>query len=110
MGGLDYLIRCAVAVGFMTTWREFLLDKCFTHTWMTYVPLLSRELDFPEILALRAPKDTMVLQCTEDALYTVPEMRRADAMLHETFEKGGAAEMYRCNFYSGGHKLDLERQ
>ena len=40
LGGLDDRIRCAVAVGFMTTWREFLLDKCFTHTWMTYVPLL----------------------------------------------------------------------
>ncbi|HZL88786.1 MAG TPA: prolyl oligopeptidase family serine peptidase [Pirellulaceae bacterium] len=110
LGGLDDRIRCAVAVGFMTTWREFLLDKCFTHTWMTYVPLLPRDLDFPEILALRAPAATMVLNCNEDALYTVPEMKRADAMIRETFEKGGAGEMYRCNFYSGGHKFDLEMQ
>jgi dienelactone hydrolase len=110
LGGLDDRIRCAVAVGFMTTWREFLLDKCFTHTWMTYVPLLPRDLDFPEILALRAPAATMVLNCTEDALYTVPEMRRADAMIRETFEKGGAADAYRCSFYSGGHKFDLEMQ
>ncbi len=110
LGGLDDRIRCAVAVGFMTTWREFLMDKCFTHTWMTYVPILPRDLDFPEILALRAPKATMVLNCTEDALYTVPEMRRADAMLRETFEKGGAGAMYRCNFYAGGHKFDLEMQ
>jgi dienelactone hydrolase len=110
LGGLDDRIRCAVAVGFMTTWREFLLDKCFTHTWMTYVPLLPRDLDFPEILALRAPAATMVLNCTEDALFTVPEMRRADAMLRETFEKGNAAEMYRCNFHPGGHKFDLEMQ
>jgi dienelactone hydrolase len=110
LGGLDDRIRCAIAVGFMTTWREFLLDKCFTHTWMTYVPLLPRDLDFPEILALRAPKATMVQNCNEDALYTLPEMRRADAMLRETFDKGGASEMYRCNFYSGGHKFDLEMQ
>jgi dienelactone hydrolase len=110
LGGLDDRVRCAIAVGFMTTWREFLLDKCFTHTWMTYVPLLPRDLDFPEILALRAPKATMVQNCNEDALYTVPEMQRADAMLRETFERGGAAQMYRCNFYSGGHKFDLEMQ
>lgn len=110
LGGLDDRIRCAVAVGFMTTWREFLLDKCFTHTWMTYVPLLPRDLDFPEILALRAPAATMVLNCTEDALYTVPEMQRADAMLRETFEKGNAAQRYRCNFYPGGHKFDLDMQ
>ena len=110
LGGLDDRIRCAVAVGFMTTWRDFLMDKCFTHTWMTYVPLLPRDLDFPEILALRAPAATMVLNCTEDALYTVPEMRRADKIMSETFERGGATEMYRCNFYSGGHKFDLEMQ
>src|SRR4051812_39354258 len=110
LGGLDDRVRCAVAVGFMTTWREFLLDKCFTHTWMTYVPLLPRDLDFPEILALRAPAATMVLNCNEDALYTVPEMRRADWMLRETFEMGRAAEKYRCEFYPGGHKFDLEMQ
>ncbi len=110
LGGLDSRIRCAVAVGFMTTWRDFLLDKCFTHTWMTYVPLLPRELDFPEILALRAPAATMVLNCTEDALYTVPEMKRADAILRDTFSRGGAAEMYNSKFYPGGHKFDLEMQ
>lgn len=110
LGGLDNRVACAVAVGFMTTWREFLLDKCYTHTWMAYVPLLPRDLDFPEILAMRAPRPTMVLNCTEDSLYTEKEMRRADAMLRETFEKGGAGDNYRCNFYSGGHKFDLPMQ
>ncbi|HEY2930978.1 MAG TPA: prolyl oligopeptidase family serine peptidase [Acidobacteriota bacterium] len=110
LGGLDNRIRCAIAVGFMTTWRDFLLDKCFTHTWMTYVPLLPRELDFPEILALRAPAATMVLNCTEDPLYTVAEMKRADEMLHETFRRGGAPDMYRSKFYPGGHKFDRQMQ
>ena len=55
LGGMDDRIKVAIAVGFMTTWREFLLDKSFTHTWMTYVPLLPKDLDFPEILAMRAP-------------------------------------------------------
>jgi dienelactone hydrolase len=110
LGGLDDRIRCAIAVGFMTTWRDFLLDKCHTHTWMTYVPLLPRDLDFPEILALRTPAATMVLNCTEDPLYTVGEMRRADAMIRDTFERAGAGDNYRCNFYSGGHKFDREMQ
>ncbi|QEH35036.1 Alpha/beta hydrolase family protein [Aquisphaera giovannonii] len=110
LAGLDDRIACAVAVGFMTTWRDFLLDKCYTHTWMAYVPLLPRDLDFPEILALRAPRPTMVLNCNEDALYTPSEMHRADAILRATFEKGGAADAYRCNFYPGGHKFDLEMQ
>jgi dienelactone hydrolase len=110
LGGLDERIQVAVAVGFMTTWRDFLLDKVFTHTWMTYVPLLPKELDFPEILALRAPAATMVLSCREDPLYTLPEMKRADAILRETFEKAGAADRYQGRFYDGGHKFDREMQ
>jgi hypothetical protein len=86
------------------------LDKCFTHTWMTYVPLLPQDLDFPEILALRAPAATMVLSCREVALYTMPEMVRADEMLRQTFLRGGASGMYSSKFYPGGHKFDLEMQ
>lgn len=110
LGGMDDRVKVAIAVGFMTTWRDFVLDKCFTHTWMTYVPLLPRDLDFPEILALRAPAATMVLNCRQDQLYTLPEMRRADAILSETFERAKAAGRYRCNFYDGGHKFDLPMQ
>lgn len=110
LGGLDDRIRCAVAVGFMSTWRDFLLDKCFTHTWMTYVPLLPKELDFPEILGLRAPAATMVQNCTEDPLYTVSEMQRADQILGDVFTRAGKPDNYRCHFYPGGHKFDRVMQ
>ncbi len=110
LGGLDPRIKVAIAVGFMTTWREFLLDKAFTHTWMTYVPLLPKELDFPEILALRAPAATMVLNCRQDQLYTMPEMERADAMIADTFRRAGVADRYKSIYYEGGHKFDREMQ
>ncbi|MCD6307496.1 MAG: hypothetical protein J7M24_00725 [Candidatus Latescibacteria bacterium] len=109
-GGLDPRIRCTVCVGFMTTWRDFLLNKSFTHTWMTYVPILPNELDFPEILGLRAPLPTMVLNDSDDFLYTLPEMRRADGILREVFGKAGAADRYRCSYYPGEHKFDAAMQ
>ncbi|HWR50841.1 MAG TPA: prolyl oligopeptidase family serine peptidase [Bryobacteraceae bacterium] len=110
LGGLDDRVKVAVAVGFMTTWRDFLLDKAFTHTWMTYVPLLPKDLDFPEILALRAPAATMVLNCKEDPLYTLTEMQRADAMIADTFKRANATERYRAIYYGGGHKFDRAMQ
>ena len=110
LGGLDDRIKVAIAVGFMTTWREFLLDKAFTHTWMTYVPLLPKDLDFPEILALRAPAATMVLNCRQDQLYTMAEMQRADKMIADTFQRAKAGDRYKANFYEGGHKFDREMQ
>lgn len=110
MGGLDARIKCAVCVGFMSTWRDFLLNKSFTHTWMTYVPLLPRELDFPEILGLRAPLPALVLNDREDGLFTLPEMERADEILKEVYRKAEAADRYRCSFYPGPHKFDKPMQ
>ena len=110
MGGLDSRIKCAVCVGFMTTWKDFVLNKSFTHTWMTYVPLLPNELDFPEILGLRVPLPTLVLNDEEDNLYTLPEMKQADNILKEVFKKAGADNRYKCSFYPGPHKFDKKMQ
>lgn len=110
MGGLDPRIKCAVCVGFMTTWNDFVLNKSFTHTWMTYVPILPNELDFPEILGLRVPLPTLVLNNSEDDLYTLPEMIAADRILQDVFKKANAADQYKCSFYPGGHKFDSKMQ
>lgn len=110
MGGLDHRIQCAISVGFMTTWKDFILNKSYTHTWMAYVPLLPNELDFPEILGLRTPLPTMVLNDSEDQLYTLPEMKRADQILTDVYKKAKAEERYKCSFYPGPHKFDAKMQ
>ena len=110
LAGMDDRIRAAVCVGFMSTWRDFLLHKSFTHTWMTYLPLAPQELDFPEILGLRVPLPTMVQNCWQDSLYTPDEMKVADGILREVYDKAGVGERYECRFYEGGHKFDLQMQ
>jgi dienelactone hydrolase len=110
LGGIDPRIQCAVCVGMMTTWRDYLLNKSHIHTWMVYVPLLPPELDYPEILGLRVPLPTMVLNNIDDPLFTLSEMERADAILREVYAKAEAEERYRCGFYPGPHKFDLEMQ
>lgn len=110
LGGLDERVKCAVCVGLMTTWRDCVLQKSWTHTWMMYVPLLAKYLDWPEILGLRVPAATMVQNDEEDSLFTLPEMRRADDILREVYDKAGAADRYLCNFHPGPHKFDLAMQ
>lgn len=110
LGGADPRIKCAVCAGFMTTWDDFLLNKSHTHTWMTYAPLLPRYLDFPEILGLRVPLPTLVLNNSEDQLYTLPEMNRADRILKELYTKAGAADRYEGRLYPGPHKFDAPMQ
>lgn len=110
LAGLDERIRCACCVGMMTTWRDYLLNKCHTHTWMIYIPGLPPDLDYPEILGLRAPLASLVLNCNEDQLFTLPEMHRADQILASVYEKAGARDRYRGSFYPGGHKFDRDMQ
>jgi len=72
--------------------------------------LLPNELDFPEILGLRAPLPTLVLNDSDDALYTPQGMKDADKILQEVFKKAGAADKYKCNYYPGLHKFDKQMQ
>ncbi len=110
LGGLDPRIKCAAAAGFMTTWLDFLMNKAYTHTWMTYTPLLPNYLDFPEILGLRVPLPTMTLNNNQDRLFTLSEMKKADSVLKEVFAKAGASENYKGGFYDGDHKFDVQMQ
>ncbi len=108
--GQDDRIKCCVCVGFMSTWKDFALYKTFTHTWMVYVPLLPNEMDFPEILALRVPLATMVLNDEDDQLYTPEGMKAADKIMQEIYKKAGAENKYKCNYYPGPHKFDKQMQ
>ena len=77
---------------------------------MAYVPLLPNDLDFPEILGLRAPLPTLVLNDIDDSLYTIDEMKNADKILTEIFTKANAADKYQCSYYPGPHKFDKAMQ
>jgi dienelactone hydrolase len=110
LAGLDDRIRCAVCAGFMTTWRDFLLNTSYTHTWMVYVPGLPGLLDFPEVLGLRAPRATLVLATTRDPLYTLSETERAGRILEEVYQKAGAPDSFRISLYPGPHRFDLPMQ
>ncbi|HEV3340742.1 MAG TPA: hypothetical protein VG125_10315 [Pirellulales bacterium] len=110
LGGVDPRIACACCVGMMTTWRDYLLNKCHTHTWMIYIPGLPLDLDYPEVLGLRVPRPALVQYDEQDSLFTLPEMKRAHEMLSKIFAKAGAADRYRGSFYAGPHKFDLPMQ
>jgi dienelactone hydrolase len=110
LGGMDKRIKCAVCVGFMSTWEDLVLTKSITHTWMTFTPLLPNSIDFPELLGLRVPLPTLVQNNNQDVLYTLSEMKKADQILKEVYDKAGASDKYAGKFYDGPHKFDAEMQ
>ena len=72
--------------------------------------MLANDMDFPEILGLRTPLPTLVQNNTDDALFTLSEMRRADRILAQVYAKADASHAYRCSFFPGPHKFDREMQ
>src|SRR5262249_488786 len=86
------------------------LHKSHTHTWMTYAPLLARDLDFPEILGLRAPSPTLALHCMEDPLFTNAEAEISGQILQEVYTRAGAPEAFRLSLYPGGHQFATPMQ
>ncbi len=110
LAGMDDSLDCAVAAGFMSTWRDFALHKSFAHTWMLYAPLLPQYLDFPEILALRVPLPSLVLASEQDPLFGLEEARRAGALLADIYTQAGAAEKARMSFYPGPHQFNRPMQ
>ncbi len=110
IGGLDSRIRCSVCVGLMTTREDFMLNKSYTHTWMSFVQVLPRDLDFPEIIGMSVPSPTLVINAADDALFTLAGMKRADDMLREVYRKANAPYHYKGSFYSGGYRFSREMQ
>jgi dienelactone hydrolase len=110
LAGLDDRIRCAVCVGMLTTWRDYLLHKSFTHTWMCYVPLLPQVLDYAEILGLRAPLPTLVQNTRADPLFTQSEVQRAVGQLEAIYRTADAPAHLQATWYEGHHKFDRPMQ
>jgi dienelactone hydrolase len=110
LAGMDARIHAAACVGLMSTWRDPIFHQCDHWTWMMFAPRLPRFLEWTEVLGMHAPAPVLVQNNSEDQLFTLAEMQRADGLLREVYAKAGAAERYACQFYPGGHKFDRQMQ
>jgi dienelactone hydrolase len=110
LAGLDDRIRCSATVGFMTTWRDLILNNCYTHTWMLYIPLLSRYMDFPDVLGMRAPLPSLVLATEEDPLFNPEEVKRALNTLEQVYAKAGSPQNFSWTIHPGPHQFDRAMQ
>jgi len=110
LAGLDDRIRCSVTAGFMTTWRDLVLNNCYTHTWMVYILVLCRYMDFPEVLGMRAPLPAMVLACAQDPLFDLREVERALGILEQVYAKAGSPQAFVRATYPGPHQFDRAMQ
>jgi hypothetical protein len=103
-------VRAAGIVGLMSTYEGLLDHNVVSHTWMFYPTYWSRQGDWPDIAACRAPLPLLVQYDRNDDLFTLDGMQAADQRIRAHYSSMGASEAYTGQFYPGPHKFDLEMQ
>ncbi len=110
--GLDSRIKAGVCAGMMTTWRDYMLYHSFIHTWMAFMPHVPRYLDYSEIFALNL-SGCLVVNSENDFLFELEEMKEAEKILEEVYDKAGSPEKFKCQFFPPGsprHRFDGDMQ
>ena len=110
LAGTDVRVACSVVAGWMPTFHSLLHSHLRNHTYMVYIPGLSRHMDFPDLVSMAVPNSLFVQQCRQDALYPEEGMREAGEHLKRVYEKAGAADKFKYKFYECPHQFNTEMQ
>jgi len=110
LAGLEDRIQCAVSVGWMSTLRPLIRKHVDTHSFVHFLPGLTRFVDLPDVLACMVPKPLMVQQCRLDALYALEGMQESVKKIGAIYAKGGADSKFEGRFYDRPHIFSLDMQ
>jgi dienelactone hydrolase len=110
LAGLDDRIAAACVVGFMSTVKPMIRRHMDTHSFVHFVASLHRRLDLPDVVALRAPKPLLVLQCRRDGLFPLEGMEASVEKLQAIYRKAGAAKQFEGRFFDVPHIFDRPMQ
>ena len=110
LSGLDDRIKAGCVVGFMSTVKPMIRRHMDTHSFVHFVPALHRALDFPDVVAMRAPLPLMVQQCRQDGLFPLSGMEESLKKIAAIYEKAGARDQFSGRFYDVPHRFDVPMQ
>ncbi len=110
LSGSTDKIRCTVSAGFMTTWNDFILHHAIDHTWMYSIPGLSNLMGLSDIVSMTAPSPLLIQSCSDDELFSLDEVRKAEKNLRGVYEKAGFPDHFDHRYYKGSHRFSTEMQ
>lgn len=111
LAALDDRIKASVVVGWMTSFPYQLKRKIvYTIGHSMLVPGLYRELDYPDVAAMAAPRPMLVINGSKDTLFEPDGVRAAFAKLNACYAKAGAANHVRTKMYDTPHEFNEEMQ
>jgi dienelactone hydrolase len=106
LAAMDDRVRAAVISGYFTTVTGWI--RAWTtmenHDICNYVPGLLRYADYPDLIALIAPRPLLVEYGTEDPLFDRPAVDEAIARAVRDYTVQGAADHFETDIFAGGHR------
>ena len=111
LAALDPRIKAAVVVGWMTSFpKQIRRHVVNTVGFSFHIPAMLRDLDYPDLAALIAPRALMVINGSRDTLFHPDAVKDAFATVEACYGKAGAAARQTCRLYDAPHEFNLEMQ
>ena len=108
---LDDRIKAGVVVGWMASFRRQ-LENHMPHSvgFTKIIPGLYKEMDFPDMAALAAPRALLVINGSKDALFELNGVKECFSKLEKIYAKAGAPENFKGSLYDAPHEFNLAMQ
>jgi dienelactone hydrolase len=110
LAALDDRVKAACVVGFMSTVRPMIKAHLDTHSNVHFLPGLHAYLDWPDVVALHAPKPLLVQQCSKDKLFPLAAMKESVEKIEAIYKKAGAKDQFSGRFYDEPHRFTKKMQ
>lgn len=110
LAGTDPRIKASVVAGWMPTFDSLLFNRLRNHTFMIYMPGLTKYMDLPDIVSITCPNPLFVQQCIQDSLYNLEGMQTACGMIKAVYDKAGVETNFRSEYYDNHHEFNLKMQ
>lgn len=111
LAALEPRIKAAVDVGWMTSFGKQVRRHVVNTVGLTFhIGGLYRDLDFPDLAALVAPRALMVINGSQDGLFHPDGVKDAFAKIEACYKKAGAPDRQQCRMYDAPHEFNPRMQ
>lgn len=113
LSALSDRIKAGAAVCWMVTTDEqmgFKYSRTENGGFANCFPGLRRWLDYPHVASIACPKPMLFINGTQDKLFPVPGVKKAFAIMHDTWKSQGADDRLETELWDMPHSCPVKAQ
>lgn len=108
--GLESRVKCAVVVGWMTTYEAMFSYRPQNTHYLQYITGAYAHVDLPDLVSLLCPGRLMVIHGHQDTLFTAEGVSDAYEKIQAVYDKAGVSDHARLLYYDTPHEFNIEMQ